>query len=427
MFFAVRVSLLLVAVLIGGCAVNGVDTAGTADVTVTAGGAGGSCASSGERQIVPARAALHPTDQPGSPLVGAPTAGDASAVVELYQQRARGWAPWQPIARSPTPTAPFDYQLAPGVDPVGGPAVAAADDPEVEIFARASDGAVYGTRNLLADGKFVGWADWSALSQNLDLDSDPAVAVLDPETLHLAAHSARYRIVVMRTRAEGTWSAWISLGAPAVGAVSAPAVAALDGRQLTVIVRASDGLLYQQTCRDPHDDCIANVGGFDVDGVDLWTPLDPPPAAWSFVGKPNAVWTHDEDGDKLVVTAVGTDGKAHWLVRGPRETDTSGWRELRFPRFGADDPEPAVVALSTTGSFEDLAFLARGSRGLLIRVSPDGTLDRLGGLLASPPGAASAGARVVVVGLMNDHGRPGVWWRFAGGFTPPCTTAVTAL
>ena len=30
--------------------------------------------------------------------------------------------------------------------------------------------------------------------------------------------------------------------------------------------------------------------------------------------------------------------------------------------------------------------------------------------------------RIDVAALMDDHGHPGVWWRFYGGntFTPPC-------
>jgi hypothetical protein len=403
----------------------------------------------GDDAGVPPRCALDPAEQPGSPPVasgtfgvydelskmngfatdgvcgagepdrtaGAPTAGDASAVLELYHERTSGsgWAPWQPIARSPSPTAPLDYQLAPGVDPVGGPTVAAGADPQLEIFVRGTDDVVYGTQNLLAGGQFTGWADWAPLGEYLD--SDPAVAVLDQETLHLAARSALFHTVVVRTRASGTWSAWISLGAPAAGAASAPAVAALDGALLTVIVRGGDGLLYQQTCSDPHNDCIDNVGGYDLHGVDLWAPLDAPPETWSFVGKPNAVWAHDDGGDRLVVTAVGTDGRAHWLVRGD---GSSGWRDLAFAG-SADDPEPSV-AVYTAGRYQDLSFLARDARGLLAQGNGDGALDPLGGLLASPPAATAAGSRVLAVGLMNDHGRPGVWWKFAGGFTPPCTT-----
>jgi len=346
---------------------------------------------------------------------GQPTASDASAVLELYLQRA-GWAPWQPIGRSHSPDQPLDYQLAPGVDPVGGPVVSGGRDPSVEVFVRGSDGAVYATRNVLAGDTFVRWDDWTPLGEKVD--ADPSVTFLDQDTLHLAARSATDQTIVLRTRTRGNWDAWTSLGAPAMGADSAPAIAALDGKQLTVVVRGRDGLLYQQTCRDPRQGCIANAGNPDV-----WTPLDPPLAGWSFVGKPNVVWSRDADRAWMVVAAAGTDHRAHWLWHSEGSqwgNGTSGWQELTTLDLAPDDPEPAV-GIDTRGSYADVGFFARTRQGLLANISKEDGTYLLGGILASPPGSAGAGSRVLVVGLMNDHGRPGVWWKFANGFTPPCT------
>ena len=50
----------------------------------------------------------------------------------------------------------------------------------------------------------------------------------------------------------------------------------------------------------------------------------------------------------------------------------------------------------------------------------------MGGVLASAPAVVIAPqgvSRIDVAAIIEDHGRPGVWWKFFsgdGGYTPPC-------
>jgi len=98
----------------------------------------------------------------------------------------------------------------------------------------------------------------------------------------------------------------------------------------------------------------------------------------------------------------------------------SVWRQLSPLDLAPDDPQPSVAPY-TPGRFENVWFFARNRRGLLANVSKDDELVPLGGVLASAPAAAGIGTRVVAAALVNDHGRLGVWWKFWGGFTMPCT------
>src|SRR4029079_18780210 len=108
------------------------------------------------------------------PTSGEPTPGDAAAVEELFASQALQWSPFRPIGRSVSLGQPLDYQLAPGVDSIGTPAIAAWTSPAVEVFVRGTGNFVYGTHNELASGAFLRWSDWQLVA--LGVDASPAIA-----------------------------------------------------------------------------------------------------------------------------------------------------------------------------------------------------------------------------------------------------------
>jgi WD40 repeat protein len=341
---------------------------------------------------------------------GEPSQGDAAAVNELLYSHWGGWAPWRPIGRSVSPTQPLDYQLAPGVDPTGSPAVASWTSPGVSIFVRGTDEAVYGIQSELFGSVFLGWSDWQQVATAVD--ADPAVAYAAPDTLHLAVRS-RSGDIRLRTRTGTAWGPWGSLGAPAVGA-SAPAIAARDTQMLHVMVLGDDGILYMLTCTDPAAMCAASASGSNA-----WVPLSSPPPG-PIIGKPSLGWI---EYGYLMVGAVAHD-RTTWINgNNLGGVDWGTWLRLPYDLEDYGDPSPSF-ALETTGN--SVLLFARDAQGSLIAFEHlRGLYSPLGGVLTSAPGAASSKDkfRSNVAAVIDDHGRPGVWWKFNGaydGYTPPC-------
>jgi hypothetical protein len=81
------------------------------------------------------------------------------------------------------------------------------------------------------------------------------------------------------------------------------------------------------------------------------------------------------------------------------------------------------VAVEAMGNFSTMGFFARSRSGLLVNASLYSAFP-LGGVLASPPaavGGARGPVRLDVAALIEDHGKPGVWWRFADlAYKAPC-------
>ena len=292
------------------------------------------------------------------PTSGQPTPADASAVEELYLGMAGPWAPFQPIARSVAPNDPLDYQLAPGVDPIGGPAIAEWTAPSVHIAVRGSDDNVYETWNDLLGTTFVDWADWRVVADRVD--ADPALVFAGADTLYLVVRSAVDGSLRLRTRTGGVWGNWGSLGAPADGAASAPSIIVPpDGNSLSVFVRSADNLIYQLECKDPATMCAASAGA-----ANAWTAL-PSPSIGGFVGKPTATWLADGSGP--IVSAIGADDGA-WIIAlesGPYHWGT--WVPTAALSISLSispqDPDPSV-ALASSGGYSDLDLFVRDLNGL---------------------------------------------------------------
>jgi hypothetical protein len=345
------------------------------------------------------------------PSSGQPTLGDVSAVEELYFGIDGRWAPFQPIARSVAANEPLNYELAPGVDPVGGPAIAESAAASVDIVVRGKDGKIYETWNDLSGTTFLDWADWTVVADHVD--ADLGLVFAGPNTLYLVVRSAVDGSIRLRTRTAGVWGRWGSLGAPSVGALSAPAIAAQDQQSLTVFARGGDNLIYQLECTDPVTMCAASAAA-----VDAWTAL-PASDVGGFLGKPSAAWMADGSG-LLMVTAIGVDHAA-WII-GPAPNNWGGWLPLHIS-VSPEDPDPGV-ALASNAGLGQLNYFTRDENGLLHQKIDSGAMFELGGMPISTPGTvgtARGDLRVDVVALIDDHGHPGVWWKFLSTQnTPPC-------
>ena len=344
---------------------------------------------------------------------GEPTIGDVSALAELFFGVTSFWSPFQPIGRSVSPNQPLDYQLAPGVDPIGSPALAEVDYASPEIFVRGTDDRVYTTtRRDLMSSTTAQWNDWTPVAA--DVDADPAVVFswLDPpatKTLFLAVRSRIDGQIHLRARRGGAWeSTWVPLGAPPPGAASAPALASYSPTVLAVVVRGGDGLIYRLACMDAQNGCTAIAAQ-----PNAWMPLPPPPSpSGIFVGKPSAFWALDNT--KLTVAAV-TDDRAVMVMT---MVDAGGGQWVRAESISndlaPDDPDPGV-AIATYGFPGDVSFFARNQQGLLANETLRETYSSIGGMLVSPPGVVAITHTVIrtdIAAIIDDHGHPGVWWRY---------------
>jgi len=349
-----------------------------------------------------------------------PTIGDVSALAEQFFGITSRWSPFRPIGRSVSPIQPLDYQLAPGVDPVGSPAIAARNEAYArpEIFVRGTDHIVYTTTR--SDVLTTEWFDWTPIVGAVD--GDPAVVfapVSRVETLFFAVRSQEDGNIRLLARRAGEWGMWKVLGAPPAGAASAPALASNGPKSLAVFVRGGDGLIYWLSCMDAEEDCDDSAGK-----PEAWTALPPPPSG-IFVGKPSAVWVLENPG--LAVAAIRDDRVAMYSTR--LELGGIGWRAAEHLNddLDRDDPDPGV-GLAPSSELGDLAFYARNRRRLLVNPTTAAKYFPIGGVLASPPAAVvtfQVAIRTDVAAIIDDHGHPGVWWRFNDqSYAVPCTNGV---
>jgi len=348
---------------------------------------------------------------------GEPTIGDISAAAELFADVVGAWSPFRPIGRSVSPMTALDYQLAPYVDPVGAPAIAEVEYASPEIFVRGADDLIYTTTR--SDLLTSDWLDWTPVPDRVSVDADPAVTfsyLTSPETLFLAARFAQDGNIHLRARRAGTWGDWMSLGAPSSGAASAPVLASESPTSLAVLVRGGDGLIYELACMDANVDCSASSQG-------AWQPLPPPPSSGIFVGKPAATWLRDASG--LTVAAITDDRVALVMTRVNAGGGTWLPADTVDVDLSRDDPQPGV-AIAMSWIPGELDILAANYQGILFTDARQSTSYPIGGVLASPPSAVAIYGlgglvRTDVAAIIDDHGHPGVWWRYNdGNYVPPC-------
>jgi hypothetical protein len=340
---------------------------------------------------------------------GAPTVGDASAVSELLYSVAFGWSPFQPIGQSKSPTEPLVYELAANVDPVGTPAIAEWT-PSPEIFVRGSDDRIYTTQQGASASNANGWAAWAPVANGVS--SDPAVTFADAGSVYLAVRAKPDDALYLQTRAAGAWSNLVSIGAPAVGAASAPALAAPDANSLRVAVLGGDGLLYLLECSDPQNLCVTTAGK-----PNAWIASTAPPPG-GFLGPPSIVWLGQDQ--VLMFAAVGQDHVAY--VAGYQASGWGPWTAAPYLDLAPNDPTPGV-AINALGSISTIGLSGRNSRSILANVGIQVWYPPLGGVLASTPAVVGAQTayRIDFAALIEDHGKLGVWWKFDDlNYHAPC-------
>lgn len=124
------------------------------------------------------------------------------------------------------------------------------------------------------------------------------------------------------------WSAWSNIGAPVVGAVNGPAVAAIDGSHLDVFVTGSDGFVWVRT--------------WNGSVWSNWTPLGSPPGGAT--SAPTVATQNAFDLDLFVRGADGTVWTRQWSLIyfgwGP-------WNQLPVPP-GATNAAPGAVSRRAT-------------------------------------------------------------------------------
>ena len=168
-------------------------------------------------------------------------------------------------------------------------------------------------------------------------------------------------------------------------------------------------------CTDPAAQCAASAAR-----PDAWVALPTTGAPGPMISRPTAFWDHgtSRSSSGFYVSAVAQDGNG-WLIGGAAAFfDPSYWVHVPLDLDPAD-PDPGIVVTPGLGFFARNASHALGNATLNFAYPP------LGGVLASAPGFAQAPTgvpRVDIAALMDDHGHPGVWWRFYGdtGYTAPC-------
>jgi hypothetical protein len=141
------------------------------------------------------------------------------------------------------------------------------------------------------------------------------------------------------------------------------------------------------------------------------------------ISKPMALWAEDS---WLMVTTVAEDNDG-WLIGGTGAGfDGSAWQRLPIDLMDGD-PNPGVAVQFFAG---ELGFHGRNARRAHVQSSGTSALPPFGGVLTATPGVVSPRQgeyRIDVAAVIEDHGHPGVWWRFWGGYTPPCNYNVPGM
>ena len=256
------------------------------------------------------------------------------------------------------------------------------------------------------------------------VDGDPAVVfalLVDPvQTLYLAVRSQEDGNIRLRARRDSEWGdVDRSLGAPPAGAASAPALASDEP-----VIRS------QSSC--------AGATGSSI-GCSAWTrwttatiSASASPSAvdarsrhrhraFSWASR-RAVWLLSNTAGSTVA-AIRDDRVAHGTApTSDRSVGPGGVtpQNLNDRSRSPDDPDPGVGITLHSRRPASWPSSPATSRRLLVSASTTtAKYFPIGGVLASPPAAVASyhdsPCRTDVAAIIDDHGRPGVWWRFNDG------------
>jgi hypothetical protein len=212
-----------------------------------------------------------------------------------------------------------------GAGLAGSPAAGVDLDGSLHVLVGASDGSLWETRQDRPGGA---WSGWDANPIGRGFAGDPGLARDSSGALEVVVASLDGSLQVDRQAASGSWSGWVSLGAPAGAGAGAgfsgrPAMVRDASGQVVVFVVTAGGSLFVSTQ--------------SADGAG-WTP-------WSSIGCCS---------DEVVAAVVRRDGRLQ-LVR----LDRSGF---------------LVTAFRQDGSWTAWSRLGSGaSGGVAVVLQPDGS------------------------------------------------------
>ena len=333
-----------------------------------------------------------------------PTDRDRAALIELYRTAA-GWSPFAPLGREVAADLPLEHTLAPEVTMLGVPALASRHKPLLEVYLRGSDAQIYWKHQARTSGG--DWSDWQPLG--CCFDSDPTAFSASVFQTDLFARSVDGDILWNTLSdpsgaVDPSWGAWQSIGAPEVGAASAPAVAGTYGqfgKRLDVFLRGNDDALYRKTY----------AGSWEPS----WAKVD----ASLFVGTPAAAARSDEKIDVVVATATG-----RLLQHTFDGAQSRSSQSLDAPI--APDTSPALAA-SAGGLYLYVRTPLQHLAERVLSAETWGAWRNLGGMLESSPAVVGHEGRphVDVAAILDDAGQDSLWLR-SWPYLRPCYVGASA-
>ena len=185
---------------------------------------------------------------PGVQLVGGPAvAASAGGRLELFAVGSDGalWHIWQTAPGDGWTNTWTSHGNPAGVQLTGSPTLAASADGRLELFAVGSDGALWHIWQTAPDN---GWVSWVSHGRppGTRLAGSPTLAVNSARRLELFAVGSDGALWhIWQTAPSNGWSDWLSHGrAAGTGLATAPALAAgVDGR-LELFIGGDDGATW---------------------------------------------------------------------------------------------------------------------------------------------------------------------------------------
>lgn len=320
---------------------------------------------------------------------GPVTARDGASAIEMYRT-VDGWSPFVSLGKNSNPYTPLDYQLAPGVNVIGSPAVATWGLPELHAFARGSNSHLYWARKLVVGATFFGWSLWQDIGSGIQSDA----AAVSRASGELAVAVRKDGAIRLLEYAAGTWGAWQSVGSPSTGIASAPAIASWGPGSMSVFVRDGNDELMSRTRTSA--------------GWGAWTKR----GTGTFQGKPTAVsWGPG----RIDVFVRGLDNALWWIPF------SNGWGN--YASLGGSFVGSPAVAAPTPGRLD--VFVRGNDQRLWSKQLTGSTWTGffpLGGHLNGDPAAVghdNLEPTVEILAPILDHGAHGVWWKWSS-YDRPC-------
>ena len=205
---------------------------------------------------------------------------DNQVWTDVWTLSSSSWSGWQSIqgqiSGSPTAT-----EFSPS-----------GQDPQVQVYARGTDGQIYEDVWTQASG----WTGWYAIAGSSATTGSPSAAAFGPYQVELFADDASGGVSQDTwTLSSNAWSGWSSLGGQVT---SSPSATAFGGYQMQVYARGTNGQVYS-------DVWTAELSGGQWTGSGSWSGWSS--LGGSVVGAPAAA----QFGSQMQVFAQGTNTEVY--------------------------------------------------------------------------------------------------------------------